>query len=122
LSAAGRRVKNPSSGRDSPEPTRSRLSFWRYGSTSNANHINDLRYQLEDFSNFDKVERSVATHSRNEKNRQSPMKQKKYTANCAMPVVGHMPALFINAIVQKTPAPVAIAFIHTCFWKIFMER
>ena len=50
------------------------------------------------------------------------MKQKKYTANCAMPLVGQKPALFINAIVQKTPAPVATAFIHTCFLKIFMER
>jgi len=83
--------------------------------TSNANYTNDLRYQLEDFSNFDEGTRSVASHSRNEKNRQSPMKQKKYTANCAMPVVGQKPALFINTIVQKTPAPVATAFIHTCF-------
>ena len=43
------------------------------------------------------------------------MKQKKYTENCAMPVVDQKPALFINAIVQKTPAPVATAFIHTGF-------
>jgi hypothetical protein len=71
-----------------------------HGNASNVNRTNDLRYQLEDFSNFDGVARSVASHSRNEKNRQSPMKQKKYTANCAMPLVGQKPALFINAIVQ----------------------
>jgi hypothetical protein len=62
---------------------------------------NHLRYESNDFPNFDEGTRSVARHSRNEKNRQSPIKQKKYSAICAMPVVGQMPALLINAIVQK---------------------
>lgn len=92
-----------------------------YDRTIDVTHSNDSRYKLEDFSNFDEGRRSIASHSRNEKNRPSPMKQKKYTANCAMPVVGQKPALFINAIVQKTLNPVAIAFICTCFVKIFME-
>ncbi|MDQ2822773.1 MAG: hypothetical protein M3Y65_20745 [Pseudomonadota bacterium] len=51
----------------------------------------------------------------NEKNRQSPRKQKKYTANCAMPVVGQIAALLNNEIVQKTLTPVAKALVHHCF-------
>jgi hypothetical protein len=89
--------------------------------TINTEHTSDLCYAPDDSLNFDEGRRSIASHNRNEKKRQIPKKQKKYNANCAMPVVGQMPALRINAIVEKTLAPVARAFVHRCFLKFFMD-
>jgi hypothetical protein len=90
------------------------------GLTINTDHTRNLPYAPDDFPDFDEGRRSIVSLNNNEKKRQSPKKQMKYSANCALPFVSRMPVLLINAIVEKTLAPVARASNRHYFLKFFM--